>query len=188
VIAVLQPIFIALLVVVEVCVWQVRVAMAARGRKRSAAALGALNAVIQVVALGQVVTGLDKPANVAGYAVGVAAGVYLGVAVGGRLAADPVEHRVVVPGDGFEVAERLRARGRPVTMQPAVGLEGPATVLFVVAGTAATAAVERDLAECAPHGFRTSSSLRSASATPLPLGFVQIAVAAGRRRDGVRPV
>ena len=77
----LQPVLIAVLVVLEVAVWQVRVALATRGRKRSAAALGAVNAVMSVVALGQVVTHLDRPANVAGYAVGVALGVYLGVVV-----------------------------------------------------------------------------------------------------------
>jgi uncharacterized protein YebE (UPF0316 family) len=77
----LQPVLIAVLVVLEVAVWQVRVALATRGRKRSAAGLGAVNAVMSVVALGQVVTHLDRPANVAGYAIGVALGVYLGVVV-----------------------------------------------------------------------------------------------------------
>jgi uncharacterized protein YebE (UPF0316 family) len=74
------PVLIAALVVLEVAVWQVRVALATRGRKRIAAPLGAVNAVISVVALGQVVTHLDRPENVAGYALGVAIGVYVGVA------------------------------------------------------------------------------------------------------------
>src|SRR5512133_1486993 len=91
-----QPVLIALMVVLEVAVWQVRVALATRGRKRIAAALGAVNAVISVVALGQVVTNLDRPANVVGYAVGVAVGVYLGVVADGRFAGDPVEYRVVL--------------------------------------------------------------------------------------------
>ena len=69
----LQPVLIAVLVVLEVAVWQVRVALAA--------GLGAVNAVMSVVALGQVVTHLDRPANVAGYAIGVALGVYVGVVV-----------------------------------------------------------------------------------------------------------
>ena len=46
----LQPVLIAVLVVLEVAVWQVRVALATRGRKRSAAVLGAVNAVMSVVA------------------------------------------------------------------------------------------------------------------------------------------
>src|SRR5215212_1454588 len=146
---VVQPVLIAGMVVLEVAVWQVRVALATRGRKR-------VNAVLSVVALGQVVTNLDRPANVAGYAVGVALGVYLGVVADGRFAGDPVEHRVVVPGDGSGPAGELRARGWPVTTHPAVGLGGAATVLFVVVDPGRTAEVERDLGLLAPDGFHTS--------------------------------
>lgn len=167
----LQPALIAVLVVVEVAVWQFRVALATRGRKRIAAVLGAVNAVISVVALGQVVTNLDRPANVAGYALGVAVGVYLGVAVDGRLAGDPVEHRVVLPGDGWAAAEELRTRGWPVTVQPAHGLDGPATLLFVVVDAGRTAEVERDLDQLTPGGFRTSTRMRSADWAPLPPGY-----------------
>jgi uncharacterized protein YebE (UPF0316 family) len=167
-IAHVQPVIIALLVVVEVAVWQVRVALATRGRKRIAALLGAVNAVISVAALGQVVTHLDRPANIAGYAVGVAVGVYVGVVVDGRYAGDPVEHRVAVPGDGTWLGEALRARGWSVMMQTALGRHGPATVLSVVVESARTADVERDLEQLAPDGFRTSSRLRSAVGVPAP--------------------
>ena len=94
-----QPVLIAVLVVLEVAVWQVRVALATRGRKREAAALGAVNAVMSVVALGQVVTNLDRPANVAGYANGVALGVYLGVVVdeGLRRSRRPAEAPELTP-------------------------------------------------------------------------------------------
>ncbi|HEX5810935.1 MAG TPA: DUF5698 domain-containing protein [Pseudonocardia sp.] len=163
-----QPVVIALMVVLEVAVWQVRVALATRGRKRIAAALGAVNAVISVVALGQVVTNLDRPANVVGYAVGV----YLGVVADGRFAGDPVEYRVVLPGDGAASAADLRGRGWPVTVQHAVGLTGPATVLVVAVDAGRTAEVERDLERYAPGGFRTSSRLRSATWMPLPPQYV----------------
>ena len=170
-----QPVLIAVLVVLEVAVWQVRVALATRGRKRIAAMLGAVNAVISVVALGQVVTHLDRPANVAGYAVGVAVGVYLGVAADGRFAGDPVEYRVVLPGDGAVPAAELRARGWPVTMQSAVGLQGPATILFVVVDAGRTTEVERDLEQLAPDGFRSSTRLRSATWAPLPPEYTVMA-------------
>jgi uncharacterized protein YebE (UPF0316 family) len=171
-IAFVQPALITVLVVLEVAVWQVRVALATRGRKRSAAALGAVNAVISVVALGQVVTNLDRPANIAGYAIGVAVGVYLGVVADGRFAGDPVEYRVVLPGDDARPAERLRARGWPVTMQHALGVGGPVTVLFVVVDANRTGSVERDLDLLAPEGFRTSTRLNSASWAPLPPGYM----------------
>src|SRR5918992_1525939 len=101
--------------------------------------------VIALLVVVQVVTHLDRPANIAGYAVGVAVGVYIGVVVDGRYAGDPVEHRVAVPGDGIWLGEALRARGWSVMMQTALGQHGPATVLSVVVEAARTAEVERDL-------------------------------------------
>ena len=173
---------IAVLVVLEVAVWQVRVALATRGRKRIAAVLGAVNAVLSVVALGQVVTNLDRPANVAGYAVGVALGVYLGVVVDGRFAGDPVEYRVVLPGDGAGPAGELRARGWPVTTQPALGLDGPATVLSVVVDAGRAAQVERDLDCSRPTGSTPAAALRSAR---LAVGVPRVGRdPRGRDRDG----
>ena len=182
-----QPVLIAVLVVLEVAVWQVRVALATRGRKQIAAVLGAVNAVISVVALGQVVTNLDRPANIAGYAVGVAVGVYVGVAADGRFAGDPVEYRVVLPDDGAGPAEQLRARGWPVTMQPALGLAGPVTVMFVVVDAGRMAEVERDLDQLAPNGFRTSTRLRSATWAPLPPGYTVMSAGARLLRTTRQP-
>jgi len=175
----LQPVIIAVLVIVEVAVWQVRVAMAARGRKRSAAALGAVNAVLTVVAIGQVVTNLERPENIAGYAVGVAVGVYLGIVLDGRFAGDPVEYRVVLAGDGAGVAEELRAKGWSVTMQPARGPDGPESVLTLAVGANRAAQAERDLELVTPDRFRTSIRLRSATrVAPHPSGSVVVAAGA----------
>lgn len=178
-----QPVVIGLLVLVEVAVFQLRVALATKGRKRGAALCGAVNAVVSVTALGQVLTSLDRPANVVGYAIGVAIGVYLGATADERLAGDPVEFRVVVPGDGADLVADLRARGWPVTAQVADGLRGPAALLFVAVDAARAADVARDLDELAPGVFRTSNRLRSAAAAPLPHGY--LGVGAGLRRTGV---
>ena len=168
----LQPVVIAVLVVLEVAVWQVRVALATRGQKRTAAMLGAVNAVLTVGAIGQVVTNLDRPANIAGYAIGVAVGVYLGVVADARFAGDPVEYRLVLPGDATEfaaeVALDLQTRGWLVTMQPANAPDGPATVLTVVARANRAVQLERELDELAPEASRTSIRLRSAVRTSLP--------------------
>ena len=113
-------------------------------------------------------TNLDRPANVAGYAVGVAAGVYLGVVADGRFAGDPVEYRVVLPGDGAAATEALAARGWTVTAQPALGAGGPVTVLVVVVAAGRTAEVERDLDRLAPEGSAPApgSGRRSAARAP----------------------
>ncbi len=180
-----QPVVIGVLVVVEVAVFQLRVALATKGRKRSAALLGAVNAVLSVAALGQVVTNLDRPVNIVGYAIGVAIGVYLGATADERIAGDPVEYRVVVPGDGAGLAAALRTRGWPVTVQTAEGLRGPATLLFVAVDAARAREVDRDLDELAPGEFRTSTRLRMAGSAPLPPGY--LTVGAGRTILGLRP-
>lgn len=88
-----QPVLIGLLVIVEVAVFHLRVALAARGHRSGATALGAVNAVISVAALGQVLTNLDRPLNVVGYAVGVSVGVYLGCVADDRLRRPKVDRR-----------------------------------------------------------------------------------------------
>jgi hypothetical protein len=94
----------------------------------------------------------------------------------------PVEHRVVVSGEGTDLADQLRTRGCSGTSQPAAGLDGAATVLFVVASADTTAEIERDQRRLAPHGFRTSL-LRSATWTPLPVGYVCRAARTHRERS-----
>ncbi len=155
----IQPLVIAALVVTEVAVWQLRVALATRGRKRSAAGLGAVNAVLSVVALAQVVTDLDRAANVAGYAVGVAVGVYLGIVADERLTREPLQYRVLVAGDGEQLAEQLHHEGWPATRQLAIGPDGPAAVLLVVVHAEDAKRLDRDLDRLAPHGYRTRSRL-----------------------------
>jgi uncharacterized protein YebE (UPF0316 family) len=157
--AYVEPLVIAALVVTEVAVWQLRVALAGRGRKRFAAALGAVNALLSVVALARVVTHMDRPANVAGYSVGVAVGVYLGILADERLARDPLEYRVLVEDDGELLARRLREHGWPVTRQVAAGAHGPAAVLHVVLEADAASRLDRDLDRLAPHGSRIRSRL-----------------------------
>jgi hypothetical protein len=98
--------------------------------------------------------------------------VYLGVVADDRLGADPIEYRVVVPGDAADLAADLRARGWPVTLQPANGLHGPATVLFVAVDARRAGAIEQELERLAPHGIRTSNRLRSAAWPPVPAGYL----------------
>jgi Domain of unknown function (DUF5698) len=112
-----QPVLIGLLVIVEVAVFHLRVALAARGHRSGATALGAVNAVISVAALGQVLTNLDRPLNVVGYAVGVSVGVYLGCVADDRLRRPRVDrpardtvHGVDQGGVGGQPVQAQRGR------------------------------------------------------------------------------
>lgn len=159
----LEPLVVLALVVTEVAVWQLRMAVATRGHKGAAAMLGAVNAVLSVVALALVVNHLDRPWNAAGYAAGVAAGVYLGVLLDQRLARESLEFRVLVTGDADTAADQLRERGWPVVRHVVEGDDGRASVLVVVVEAGLAPRLTEDLDRVVPHGFRTSSRLRSAT-------------------------
>ena len=95
--------------------------------------LGAVNAVLSVAAIGQVVTNLDRPANIAGYALGVALGRLSRAS--SSMPGSPVIRwsPVVLPGESVgATAAELLACGWPVTMYPAHGIDGPSTVLTLV--------------------------------------------------------
>jgi hypothetical protein len=111
-----QPVVIGALVIVEVGVFHLRVALAARSRRTAAMLLGAVNAVISVAALGQVLTNLDRPANVIGYAVGVSIGVYLGCVPDDRLRA-----RAAGRASGSLTQMRRTRLAAPVVDQGGVG-------------------------------------------------------------------
>ena len=111
-----QPVVIGVLVIVEVGVFHLRVALAARSRRTAAMLLGAVNAVISVAALGQVLTNLDRPANVIGYAVGVSIGVYLGCVADDRLRA-----RAAGRAGGSLTQMRRTRLAAPVVDQGGVG-------------------------------------------------------------------
>lgn len=74
---------VAALATLNVGVWTVRVALAARGRRGLASLAAGVDAVLFVVAFHTVLSSLDDPVRVAAYALGVALGTNLGLAAEG---------------------------------------------------------------------------------------------------------
>ncbi|MET0326901.1 MAG: hypothetical protein ABW219_16905, partial [Ilumatobacteraceae bacterium] len=77
----MRPFLIMALVLVEVALWQWRVAVTGRGQYLRGALLGGVGAVIQISVVIRLVGDVGGAASIAGYALGVA----LGVAAGGLL-------------------------------------------------------------------------------------------------------
>ncbi len=106
-----------------------RVLVVMRGRKGVAWALGFFQALIFVVAIGSVLSDLDNPLNVLGYAAGFATGNVLGMLIEERLAIGHVQLSIVSPRLGNAIAERLREEGYAITEIPARGKDGMVTLL-----------------------------------------------------------
>lgn len=113
----------------DVSLGTLRVVMVTQGRRGRAAALGFFEVLIWVFAVSKVLANLSNPAFAVSYAMGFAAGNYVGLTVE-RWAA--MGHQVVrvFSRQGQQIAEHLRASGFRVTLFEGHGRDGPVHSLY----------------------------------------------------------
>lgn len=167
------------LALVSVGLWTLRVALTARGRRVAGASLAALDASVFAVVFGSLVSDLDRPARLCGYAFGVAVGTMLGLTLDRRMAHGRSEVRVVVPGSHASLVERLRNRGWPVTALSADGLNGPATIVFVAVADRCLPPLLDDVRSLAPGAFWTVEPIVDASPVGVDDQFRELRSAPG---------
>ena len=126
------PIAVFLLRATDVTMATMRMLLIVRGRRVLAPAIGFVEILIWVTAIGIVVQHLSSPMHVIGYAAGFAFGNYLGLRLEERLAIGLATVRAVVRSGGAELADALRAAGMGVTEMIGQGREGPVEVLYSV--------------------------------------------------------
>jgi len=109
-----------------------RVLFVMRGRKKIAWVLGFFQSAIFVTAISTVLSNLDNPLNIIGYAAGFATGNVVGMIIEERLAIGHTSINIISPRLGTAVAEHLRKNGYAVTEIPARGKDGMVTMLNVL--------------------------------------------------------
>ncbi len=107
----------------------IRVLFVVRGKKVLAWILGFFQSLVFVVAISQVLTNLNNPLTVLGYAAGFATGIVIGMFIEGRLAIGHVHFTIISPKRGASIAESLRQRGFGVTEIPGRGMDGTVSLL-----------------------------------------------------------
>jgi uncharacterized protein YebE (UPF0316 family) len=162
----IRALLIAVLVMTEVGLWQWRMVVADRGRRATVMVLGATGAILQITAISQVVTNLDDPLSIAGYACGVGMGVLVGLIAGDRFTPGRIGVTVITDEPG--VADGLWARGWPVTRQAGDGESGPLDVLFVMVARQQASALRADVSRLAPNALWSSVDLGSGAANYVP--------------------
>jgi uncharacterized protein YebE (UPF0316 family) len=126
------PLLIFLLRICDVSIATFRLISAVRGRKLLATALGFVEILIWIVAVGTVVRNLDSVWLVIGYAAGFAAGTFVGMTIEEKLALGLADVRIVSRETGIEIAEALRALGFGVTEMLGRGREGRVEIISTV--------------------------------------------------------
>ncbi|GAF12076.1 integral membrane protein [Bacillus sp. JCM 19046] len=106
-------IFVAQLIYVPILT--LRTIMMVKGLKQKAAAMGMLEGIIYVVALGIVFNDLSNYYNMAAYALGFGIGLYIGALIEEKLAIGYVSIEVNIPEKNDKLIERLRELGFSVS-------------------------------------------------------------------------
>jgi uncharacterized protein YebE (UPF0316 family) len=106
-----------------------RVLFVMRGRRKIAWVLGFFQSAIFVTAISTVLSNLDNPLNIIGYAAGFATGNVFGMAIEERLAVGHTSINIISSRLGSAIAEHLRKDGYAVTEIPARGKDGMVTLL-----------------------------------------------------------
>lgn len=137
-----------------------RVLMVMRGRKGLAWVLGFFQSAIFVLAISSVLTNLDNPLNVVGYAAGFATGNVLGMFIEERLAIGHIHLTIVSSRRGSAIAESLRTHGYAVTEVPARGKDGTVSLLNCNVLRKNVEAVRGIVNEVDPDAFITAEEVR----------------------------
>jgi uncharacterized protein YebE (UPF0316 family) len=115
--------------IIDVSCDTMRVIFAIRGKRAIAAALGFIQALVWIFAVGNAVKHLNSVLHVFGYAGGYAMGTYIGVSLEQAIAYGVATVRIVTKRAGIGIAAALREQGYGVTESQGAGRDGAVDVL-----------------------------------------------------------
>jgi uncharacterized protein YebE (UPF0316 family) len=146
-----------------------RMLFVVRGRKAVAWCLGLFQASIFVIAFTRVLTHLDNPLTILGYAAGFATGNVIGMLIEERLAIGHIHLRIISPKHGGALAKALRKAGFAVTEIRARGKDGVVSLLSVSVLRKDVAIARTIVHATDEHAFVTSEDVR-----PVRRGFWRV--------------
>jgi uncharacterized protein YebE (UPF0316 family) len=116
--------------VIGVAIATLRVLVMLRGKKYIAAAMGFVEVLVYVLAIGQVVNNLANVWNLLGYCLGFAAGTLVGMSIEERLALGYATIRIVSRNKGQSLADAIREAGYGATIDWGQGRGGTVGIVY----------------------------------------------------------
>ncbi len=143
-----------------------RVLFVMRGKKQIAWILGFLQSVIFIVAIGRVLTQVNNPLNIIGYAAGFATGNVVGMIIEERIAIGHIMMNVISPRRGSAIVSHLRENGYAVTELAGRGKDGMVSLINLSVLRKQVESVHLLVDEIDPEAFITAEDVR-----PIRHGF-----------------
>jgi uncharacterized protein YebE (UPF0316 family) len=137
-----------------------------RGRKTLVWTLGFIQSAVYVIAITKVLSNLNNPLTVLGYAAGFASGNLIGMIVEERLAIGHITLQIISQRHGVKLAKALRMAGYGVTEMSARGKDGTVRVL-------SASVLRKDLAHARHivHETDEAAFITSEDVRPIRRGF-----------------
>jgi uncharacterized protein YebE (UPF0316 family) len=155
---IIDLIYIFLLRLVDVSIGTVRIVLLSRGSRGRAAALGAVESFVWVLAAARVLGGLDDIWRMVAFACGYGAGTALGVTMERWMAVGTALVRIVAPSSSPRAAEGLREMGYQVTVLVGDQSGDDVRVSLVIVPRRRLKDVYREIARLNPQALVTTES------------------------------
>ena len=159
--SILAGLFIFGMRIVDISLYTLRILMVSRGVKLLATVFAFFQSIVFVLAIRTVLTNLDQPFIVMGYAAGFATGLVVGMLLESRLAIGYTLLRIISKSRGAEICEHLRESGYAVTEVAGRGKDGTVMLLYCDVRRRDSGQVTQIAESLDPESFITAEPLRS---------------------------
>jgi uncharacterized protein YebE (UPF0316 family) len=126
------PILIFLARIMDVSINTVRIIYMLNNKRWIATVMGFFEALIWLMAIGQILQSIDSPVSYIAYAGGFAGGIYVGMLIENRLAIGSVMVRIITTTEGDKLVERIKENSYRLTHVDAEGAKGHVKIIFLI--------------------------------------------------------
>ncbi|MDQ3535293.1 MAG: DUF2179 domain-containing protein [Bacteroidota bacterium] len=157
------PVLIFLARVSDVSIATIRIMFVMIGKRRLAPLLGFFEALIWLLAIGQIFQNINSPLSYIAYAAGFAAGTYVGMFFEEKLAVGNVLVRIITKEYAGGLIEHLKEKKYRFSSLDAEGNEGKVSVLFTVVKREQLHSLIPSIVNFNPNAFYTIESVKRVS-------------------------
>lgn len=129
---VVLPILIFLARIADVSIGTMRIISIARGKKYLAPVFGFFELLIWLFAIGQIMKNIDNPLFYLPYALGFAAGTFVGMHIEEKVALGTLLVRIITKQEATDLIQYLNSVNYGVTAVNAQGTRGPVHIIFSI--------------------------------------------------------
>ncbi|MBK6265710.1 DUF2179 domain-containing protein [Marivirga sp. S37H4] len=160
---VVLPILIFFARVADVSIATIRVIFVLQGKKSIAPILGFFEALIWLLAIGQIILHINNPISYVAYASGFAAGTYVGMFIEEKLALGRVVVRVITGRPADKLIEYLKANDFRYSNIDATGNDGKVNIIFTVVKREVLTTLIPTIKSYNPRAFFTIEGVKKVS-------------------------